>query len=437
MYFCAKIVTFLRKWAIKYIICMIREFWAENYKSIRDKQILNFECKNSEDSIATVEMANGTRLNKLGIIYGANASGKSNILYALQNAFDILFTSHSGKDQVVSGGGQFALNRDQPTKLFVSFYANQIRYDYLVVYYPDYIVKEELFYYPNNTKALFYERNYTSDDTQADIRFGNSLKLLTKTQDAIIQNTLNNHSVLSTFNKVSLGDDALGFASLFKWIVVHVHEVDGDYSDTFKKRIGKVTHDERKKKFFLQLLKKADFNIEDFNYRYEEFPWREGSSLKQVFEEVEFVNWSEQGNFVLSDKYQSKGTKRYLMILSFLYDLVTGNHVYMMDELDVELHYDLLLYFLNVFLYNSNESQLIFTSQEILLLKEDFLNENRNLVWFAEKSSKTATSMFTRADQFGLHKNLSLFRSYKIGKLGALPLLGSFLLDLEEEREGE
>lgn len=53
---------------------MIREFWAENYKSIRDKQILNFECKSKEDSVASVEMGNGVRLNKLGIIYGANAS---------------------------------------------------------------------------------------------------------------------------------------------------------------------------------------------------------------------------------------------------------------------------------------------------------------------------------------------------------------------------
>ena len=72
---------------------MIREFWADNYKSIRNKQILNFECKNNEDSIASVEIVSGVRLNKLGIIYGANASGKSNILYALQNVFDILYRS--------------------------------------------------------------------------------------------------------------------------------------------------------------------------------------------------------------------------------------------------------------------------------------------------------------------------------------------------------
>lgn len=150
---------------------------------------------------------------------------------------------------------------------------------------------------------------------------------------------------------------------------------------------------------------------------------------------MRFLNGSEDGQFMLDHDNQSKGTRRYLMILNFLYDMVTGNHIYLLDELGVELHYDLLLYFLNIFLYNSNESQLVFTSQEISLLKEDFLDENRNLVWFAEKSSQTASSKYTRADQFGLHKNLSLYRSYRIGKLGAVPSLGSFFLDLDDIKE--
>lgn len=414
---------------------MIREFWADNYKSIRNKQILNFECKNNEDSVASVEIVNGVRLNKLGIIYGANASGKSNILYALQNVFDILYRSRAKKDESVDGDGPFTLRKDEPTTLYVSFYAYHVRYDYQVVYYPNYIVSEVLYYYPNNSKALFYDRKFDSHDTQANIRFGNSLKLLAKSVDAITQNTLNNHSVLSTFQKLALGEDAKEIATLYNWVETYVHEVDGDYVGDFHTQMGNVYNDERKKKFYLQMLKKADFNILDFNYRYEESMMKEGSGLKRVYEEVLFLNGSDDGQFYLNDYNQSKGTKRYLMILNFLYDMVTGNHVYLMDELDVELHFDLLLYFLNVFLYNSDESQLIFTSQEILLLKEDFLNENRNLVWFAEKSPKTAASAFTRADQFGLHKNLSLFRSYKIGKLGAVPNLGSFFLDLDEVKE--
>lgn len=415
---------------------MVREFWVENYKSIRDKQILNFECKGGEDSIASIEVSNGVWLSKLGVIYGANASGKSNILYALQNVFDILFHSQIKKDGPVQADGPFALRKDDPTTMYVSFYANGVRYDYQVVYYHNYIVSEELYYYPNNSKALFYERTFTSADTQADIRFGNSLRLQSKSIDAITQATLNNHSVLSTFDKVALGDDARQIAILYNWIGYHVHEVDGDYADNFASQMGKVYDDKDKKSFYLQLLKKADFNILDFSYNIEEVSWKDNNNIKVKHEDVRFLNESDAGQFYLDDESQSKGTKRFLMILSFLYDMVTGNHVYMMDELDVELHYDLLLYYLNVFLYNSNESQLIFTSQEILLLKEDFINENRNLVWFAEKSSKTAASQYARADQLGLHKNLSLFRSYKIGKLGAIPSLGSFLLDLDDKMEG-
>lgn len=414
---------------------MIREFWADNYKSIRNKQTLSFVCRDEEDSIASVDMGNGIRLNKLGIIYGANASGKSNMLYALQSVFDILYHPLLKKEETVQGEGPFALRKEEPTTLYVSFYANHIRYDYQVAYFPDYIVSEELYYYPNNVKALFYERKFNSLDTNANIVFGKSLKLLSKSVDAMVQNTLNNHSVLSTFGKVALGEDTKEIAILYNWVEKHVHEVDGDYVGNFKTQIGRANSDEKKKAFFLRLLKKADFNIRDFTYSVEERPWIKNPNITLKDENVRFLNTSEEGEFILDDLAQSKGTKRFLMILNFLYDMVTGNHVYLMDELDVELHYDLLLYFLNVFLYNSDESQLIFTSQEILLLKEDFLNENRNLVWFAEKSLKSAASTFCRADQFGLHKNLSLFRSYKIGKLGAVPSIGSFLLDLDDEEE--
>lgn len=408
---------------------MIREFSADNYKSIRDKQTLSFESRSNEDSIASVEMGNGVRVNKLGIIYGANASGKSNILYALQNVFDILYFPQMTKDVPVHGEGPFALRKDDPTTLYVSFYANHIRYDYQVAYFRNYIVHEVLYYYPNSVKALFYERRFNSLDTNANIVFGKSLKLLSKSVDALVQNTLNNHSVLSTFNKIALGEDTKEIATLYNWVGQHVHEVDGDYIEAFASQMGKAYNDEEKKKFYLQLLKKADFNILDFTYMVEEKPWKKRPDITVKEETVNFLNSSEEGMFYLDDEVQSKGTRRFLMILNFLYDMVNGSHVYLMDELDVELHYDLLLYFLNVFLYNSDESQLIFTSQEILLLKEDFLNENRNLVWFAEKSKKTAASTFTRADQFGLHKNLSLFRSYKIGKLGAVPYVGSFFVE--------
>jgi hypothetical protein len=106
--------------------------------------------------------------------------------------------------------------------------------------------------------------------------------------------------------------------------------------------------------------------------------------------------------------------------------------VYYLDELGEDLHYDLLFYYLNVFLFNSNQSQLLITSQETSLLAQDIINENRGVVWFVEKNRESASSEYNRGDSFGLHKNLSLYNSYRIGRLGAKPELGSIFVEMED-----
>lgn len=112
--------------------------------------------------------------------------------------------------------------------------------------------------------------------------------------------------------------------------------------------------------------------------------------------------------------------------------MITSSHVYYLDELGEDLHYDLLYYYLNVFIFNSDKSQLIITSQETTLLSQDLINENRGVVWFVEKNRDTASSEYSRGDSFGLHKNLSLYNSYRIGRLGAKPELGSIFINLED-----
>lgn len=58
--------------------------------------------------------------------------------------------------------------------------------------------------------------------------------------------------------------------------------------------------------------------------------------------------------------------------------------------------------------------------------------ENRGVVWFVEKNKETTSSEYSRCDSYGLHKNLSLYNSYRIGRLGAKPELGSIFVDLED-----
>lgn len=428
---------------------MIREFWVKNYLSIRDRQEVNFLAKGPASELVT-EVGDGVYIYKLGILYGSNASGKSNMLLALNEVFRLLVTPKSDAAKGIGGCIPFVLSANEPTEMHVSFYACGIRYDYDVTFNGKFILSEALHYYPRGQKALFYERTFVGENLQSDIKFGASLKLQTKTQQSIRENTLNNHSVLAVCRKMALSEDIEPFTVLHKWLMYNYHDVDGDRDqEKGVVEILKEAHaDPRKRRFFNQMLQKADLNIIDFKPVLEdrhipqEFRERiireripdemKDALLRTTTDAIHFVNHSSAGDFDIPMALQSKGTQKYIRILDVLYELITSSHVYYLDELGEDLHYDLLFYYLNVFLFNSDKSQLIITSQETALLSQDLINENRGVVWFVEKNRETASSEYSRGDSFGLHKNLSLYNSYRIGRLGAKPELGSIFVNLED-----
>lgn len=426
---------------------MIRDFWVKNYLSIRDKQELNFLAKGPSSELVT-EVADGVFLYKLGILYGSNASGKSNMLIALNEVFRLLILPKSDATQRINGCIPFVLTKNEPIEMHVSFYANGTRYDYDVKFNEKCILNEVLNYYPNKSKSLFYERTFVGENIQADVKFGTSLRLQTKTQESIRENTLNNHSVLSVCRKTALTEDIAPFNILHKWIMDNYHDVDGDGEKGIVEILKDAYNNPQKRKFYNTMLQKADLNILEYRpvvedrfvpAEYRERIQKENipeemkeALLKPTADSVAFVNHSQNGDFDIPLKWQSKGTMKYIRILDALYDMVTSSHVYYLDELGEDLHNDLLYYYLNVFLFNSDKSQLIITSQETTLLSQDLINENRGVVWFVEKNKETASSEYSRGDSFGLHKNLSLYNSYRIGRLGAKPELGSIFINLED-----
>lgn len=426
---------------------MIRNFWVKNYLSIKDKQELTFLTKGPSSELVT-EVAEGVFLYKLGILYGSNASGKSNMLLALYEIFHILVQSKHDATEKIHGCIPFILTKDDPIEMHVSFYANGIRYDYDVKFNEKYILNEVLNYYPNKSKALFYERRFVGDNMQANIKFGQKLRLQPKTQESIRELTLNNHSVLSVCRKSALAEDIAPFKELYSWIMTNYHNIDGDEDSGIVDAMKEAYSIPRKRKFYNTMLQKADLNILEYRpivedrhipAEFREHILKEDipeemkeSLLKPTAESVAFINHSANGNFEIPLRWQSKGTIKYIRILEALYDMITSPHVYFLDELGEDLHNDLLFYYLNVFIFNSEKSQLIITSQETTLLSQDLINENRGVIWFVEKNRETASSEYSRGDSFGLHKNLSLYNSYRIGRLGAKPELGSIFINLED-----
>lgn len=375
---------------------MIRDFWVKDYLSIRDKQELSFVAKGPSSELVT-EVADGVFLYKLGILYGSNASGKSNMLIALNEVFRLLVMPKSDATIGIGGCIPFVLTKDEPTEMHVSFYADSTRYDYDVKFNSKHILSEALYYYPNKSKSLFYERSFVDENVQADIKFGASLKLQVKTQESIRENTLNNHSVLSVCRKAALKEDIAPFNTLHAWIMDNYHEIDGDVDKGIVEILKDAYSNPKKRKFYNTMLQKADLNIleyrpvvedrfvpNDFRERIQKENIPEEMKdvlLKPTTDSITFLNHSDNGDFDIPLRWQSKGTQKYIRILDALYDLITSPHVYYLDELGEDLHNDLLYYYLNVFIFNSDKSQLIITSQETTLLSQDMINENRGVVW--------------------------------------------------------
>lgn len=421
---------------------MIHSFYVENFLSIRDRQEISFATtsdKTVRDFVA-VEVKPNVYINKLGVFYGANASGKSNVLFAMEALFYLLYAPQYDKSNEVAKYLPFALCENKPTTLGVVFFRNGIRYDYEVSYCNTHIISEKLEFYPTRTRAEFYTREFIGIDKQPKIKIGGKTKVLSKTRNDIITNTFNNHTVLSTIGKTSLNDDAYLFVDLYNWIKTNVHNVDGDSKGkSMITEINKVCKDGTKKDFYLSLLRKADFNITNFSVvdRTDNLPSdfvkeiiSSGLSDEDKFSilnDVAFTNHSQNGDFDIESRFQSDGTRRFAELLKYLYDLVCENHIYFFDELGNRMHYDLMVYYIALMLHNSYQSQLFFSTHNILLLEEDFIR--RDMVYLVDKDKENATSSYTRVSDMGLHKNLSLYNAYKIGKLGAKPDLGSPYID--------
>ena len=99
---------------------MIRVFWVKNYLSIRDKQELNFLAKGPASELVT-EVSDGVFLYKLGILYGSNASGKSNMLIAMNEVFRLLVQPQYDATEEIHGNIPFVLTKDTCISVGSSF----------------------------------------------------------------------------------------------------------------------------------------------------------------------------------------------------------------------------------------------------------------------------------------------------------------------------
>lgn len=430
---------------------MIAEFTVENFYSIRSTQKISFEP--SSDSFMsdeyTYEVKDGVRLLKIGIIYGANASGKSNVLGAIDFFKMLVLRVPKGRNDTTRAV-PFLLDetsKTKTTKMSMSFYVNQLKYILSFELDKKRIYSETLTVYESIRPTKLYSRSYDPDTDSSIIEFGTNLKMAKKNQDAIAGNTINNCSVLAAFGnsnveKTKLNDVYDYFAKQVKDVLAPGMLLSG----YVKRHLDK---DGNLKKFILNFLKASDFNIEDVTLHEEEeliTPELEQLIQKAPIDddaksemlkkgkitntELTFTHKAGNGLYELSEEYESNGTMRFLGMAVILNFLLKKNQFVPIDEVETSIHYELLSYFIKVFLANSNQtSQMLLTTHDINLLNEEFIR--RDTIWFTDKDEQGQTNV-VRLSTLGLHKNLSPYNAYKQGKLVKLPFLGSQYFDLND-----
>lgn len=399
---------------------MIAEFSIKNFKSIRAEQRLSFEATPdsylSEES--SVKVKDGVRLLKLGIIYGANASGKSNVLHALDYFRTLVCFQPSDRNESL-GVVTFMLDdtsANETSEMSMTFYLDKEKYVLSIEFDNTRIYKETLSAYLTARPTELYTRKYNKETDSSEISFSVKLGLLKKSQRLIEGNTINNRTVLAAFSVSNVESSRLNKVyDFFNKTLEPIIEPNLILSPFIHHTLEE-DRDGSVKEFILKFLKASDFNISGIE-------WSRGLPVR-------FQHKTNDGVHTLSEDMESSGTMRFMGMTIILQHLLGNNHFVIMDEVESSIHYELLSYFLKVFLINSErESQLLVTTHDINLLNEDFIR--RDEIWFTDKNEDGETEL-KHLTNLGLSKRLSPYNAYKQGKLVDLPFVGSAYLNLND-----
>lgn len=399
---------------------MIAEFSIKNFKSIRSEQRLSFLASSdnylSEES--SVEVKDGVSLLKLGIIYGANASGKSNVLHALDYFRTLVCFQPSDRNESL-GVVPFMLDDEsakEKTEMSMTIYIDKEKYILSIEFDDIRIYKEVLTVYLTSRPTELYARWYNSDNDSSEITFSAKLGLLKKSQRLIEGNTINNRTVLAAFSVSNVESSRLNKVyDFFNKTLEPIIEPNLILSPFIHKTLEE-DKDGNVKNFILRFLKASDFNISGIE-------WSRGLPVR-------FLHKTNGGIHTLPENMESTGTIRFMGMAIILQHLLGGDHFVIMDEVESSIHYELLSFFLKVFLVNSEKrSQLLVTTHDLNLLNEDFIR--RDEIWFTDKNDDGETEL-KRLTSLGLNKRLSPYNAYKQGKLVDLPFVGSAYLNLND-----
>jgi AAA15 family ATPase/GTPase len=443
---------------------MVHYLKIENFGTVKDEVEMNFEVAEQVDEDAyEVRMPDGKRLLKLAYIYGANASGKTTILKAFEFLRKLLLKPIGDKAIELDFEPFLFLDSpyDSPSRFELSFYSEGIRYVYEIKFSKQAILSEKIVFYQTAKPTELFSRSTDIEKRLAKIQFGSKIKIPVREKDLLESNTLHNNTVIGAYAKTNV--DIPELEKLSRWFNIFLLGMITSAHNLTEVTASLIDQNPLINKWINSFLNKADYQISEVNVSEasnqvsipldEAFPpdfsgrfFPSGSYSKQTSlkssslttttskyyggpsqRKIDFIH-KLKGNksYSLPILTESNGTKRYFGLGGPLYELIHNSRLLCIDELETSLHPDLMKYFLQVFLLNAKDSQLLVTTHNVALMEnQDFIR--KDALWFSEKSEDGSISLYSASDfdSSVLRKDASIINAYKSGKLGAKPNLGS------------
>ena len=414
---------------------MLIRFSFKNFKSFKDENVLDMEATSLKEHEYNLVKTDQVNLLKVAAIYGANASGKTNVL----QAFDymkkrILVSDDSKKNSPIDEDNVYSyMINNEPISLEVEILAkNNKIYKYGFDVLKDSIVSEWLYIKKINKFYSIFER----EKNNVTMKSNNKISGLAN----IDERTL----FLNIYSKIDKDNE--DFNNVYDWFVNANYLDLGNprFEDFINTRISlKILSDEKYKKELLRFIKTFDSGIEGIKTT--------PNSLEEVQNnnrvvKVELIHRGDNNELkALPLELESNGTRKMFHLFDFFMDALRNGMVLFIDELDAKLHPLLTRYIINLF-HNSETNigngQLIYSTHDTVNLNKDTFR--RDEIWFTEKNRDGVSELYALSDYIldddgdrktskKVRNDATYNKDYLTGRYGAIPVLEEFEISHEKQ----
>jgi len=405
---------------------MILEIGFSNFFSIDEEVILDLRAGNINNTKSKALSDNIFKYDDIDVlktaaIYGANASGKSNIIKTIRFCSAMVYESHKHNENSIFNFQKFKFSdSNKPSTYFIRFVIDDIEYKYSFSLNQTEILSESLYYYPNGRKAKVFERDEKAGKTKKEkYSFGSSV---IKRPLDVAESTSNKTLFISRASQMDRDIPKLIFNFFHGTFILH-HSNYG--ISNIEPLIS--AHKEQ----LLKALQLADSDIVDFKYNLKKEKGkkiRANLDTEEVFfeddilESLEIKTYHKYSPKIPFDflTEESGGTKKLFFMMLTILDVVRGDKVLIIDEIEDSLHSKIVEYIIEIFNV-SKKAQLIFSTHNTNLL--DLNKFRKDQIWFVNKQENGASDLYSLYDYSDFRETMNLEKAYLQGRFDSIPIV--------------